>query len=113
MIEVEVYAPRRCKGKYSFADFREFYQWMAVNFKRPISLNASALLGLAERGHFEPNMAGLSIICSYDKPVGYLAKELARETGLLKTRMGSDIGFDLKKSEDYLERLSQLSVPPT
>jgi len=41
--------------------------------------------------------------------IGYQAKELARETGFLKTRLGSDVRYDLEKAPDYLDRLSHLS----
>ena len=113
MIVVEVHAPIRCKGKYSFGNYSEFYKWMTANFKRPASLKASALLSLAERGQFEISMYGLDVESSCDKPLGYSAKELARETRFLKTRMGDDAGFDLKKAQDYLEKLAQLSEPPS
>lgn len=109
MIVVEVRAPRRCQGKYSFEGYREFYRWLEANRLGPSASRASALMGLAESGSFMAHVFGLSIACSCDKPVGYKAKELAKETGFIKTKMGSDVGYNLQELENYLERLLQLS----
>jgi hypothetical protein len=103
MIIVKVHAPKRCKGEYSFTGYQEFYEWMNKNFKRPKGLGATVLLVLAERGRYYDG----SIDCSNDKPLGYQAKELAREIGFLKPRVGGDTRPILDKVHDYIEKLSE------
>jgi hypothetical protein len=108
MIKVNVLAPKKIAGSYNFGDFKEFYQWMD-KVKQFKNLKAKALVSLAQNGSYNAFTDRYSISCSYDRPLGYKAKEIAREIGFLKTKMGSDVGYNLLKAHEYIKHLESLS----
>ena len=108
MIEVKVRTPKRLKGQYNFTSFEDLVRWININFRRPKGLAAEILISVAEQGSYIASTGRYSLECSYDKPIHYKAKELAREVGFLKSRgLGGDGGFNLEKVYEYIKLLNE------
>ncbi|MBC7131255.1 hypothetical protein H5T51_08635 [Candidatus Bathyarchaeota archaeon] len=78
------------KGEYSFSSFQELYLWSLRNFKRPKGIAGSIALAVAENGYYSSHTAWRSLEITSDVKLGYKAKEIAREIGLLISVIGGD-----------------------
>jgi hypothetical protein len=108
VVRIKVLNPKRIAGEYIFKSLGEFYYWAKSNFKRPKGLAEVILLSLAGEGRYIAYTGMYSIECSYDKPIGYAAKEMARKIGFLKTRGGSDTGINITKSIEFIKVVEKI-----
>lgn len=81
--------PRRLIGEYTFSSFRELYLWVLRNFKDP-SLANHLIIEVAEHGEHRSSTYRRDIEISSNSTLGYRAKEIARDIGLLCSVIGGD-----------------------
>jgi len=82
-------APKKLKGEHQFSSFKELYIWVSRNFKDPSYAN-HLIINVAENGVWSEAKYGRVIEISSGSKLGYRAKEIARDIGLLHTKWGSD-----------------------
>jgi hypothetical protein len=107
VVRIKVLNPKRIAGEYIFKSLGEFYQWAKSNFKRPKGLAEVILLSLAEEGIYVAYTGMYSIECSYDKPIGYEAKKIARKIRFLKMRGGGDAGINTTKAIEFIKAIEK------
>jgi len=108
-IIVKCKAPKRLKGEHTFSSFKDLYVWALRNFKRPKGIAGSIVLIVAEQGYYSSYIMGRSLEITSDVKLGYKAKEIAREIGLLIPVMGGDKwSYEASKGLEFAERVDEI-----
>lgn len=81
-------APRKLTGEYTFSSFRELYLWVLRNFKDSSFAN-HLIIPVAERGEYR-SATRRDIEITSSSALGYRAKEIARDMGLLRPVIGGN-----------------------
>ena len=89
-ITVRCQAPRNAEGEHEFGSFMELLGWLE-NIHGAKSSKGSILVSLAEYGSYVVAKYGFALDIKSGPTLGYAAKELAREVGVIERRgFGSD-----------------------
>ncbi|WXG41525.1 MAG: hypothetical protein WED07_12295 [Candidatus Freyarchaeum deiterrae] len=108
IINLEVFWPKRVKGEYNFESFREFYDWLSRNLSKPKRLKAIVTLCVAEDGSYQSGTTWDYFKVSFDRPLGYEVKSIARRTGFLRRELGLPNDFDYEKAYDFIEVIDRM-----
>lgn len=106
-ITLKCKAPKRLIGEYTFSSFRELYLWVLRKIKDPSFAN-HLIIPVAEHGEYRSSIyrRDIEIISNYT--LGYRAKEMARDIGLLRPVIGGDeYSREEKKGLEFAESVDK------
>jgi len=109
IITIRCKVPKRLFGHYSFNSFKDLYLWISRNFKNPSYAN-QVIISVAERGVWDREVKhGGDIKISSSSKLGYKAKEIAREIGLLRSVIGGDrYSRKIEKGLEFAESVDKI-----
>jgi hypothetical protein len=106
-IVLKCLSPKRLAGEYTFKSFKALYTWVLENLKRPKGLANMLVLAVAENGEYKSYVQGRCIEVASDVKLGYEAKKLAREIGLIRGDRYSrkmEVGLKFAEAVDKILR---------